>query len=184
MSQSADWDHSTRPRPSDRVGNSTNGVILPDHTPVQAIFHLDQLLHFAFQQFADWNTRPFRDDGGDVLAVNLFLSKAPSRCNSLSRASCCDNWRSKLIRDTVAQTGRLPRSALRSACSMFTRTSSICALTARPCRWPIFLSHIGRGALASSFNSAISPSMTSSRATLALSRSFLSASRSISSCKI
>ena len=47
--------------------------VLTDDTLVEALLHVNQLLDFAFQQFADRNVRPLADDLGDVFFVDLFL---------------------------------------------------------------------------------------------------------------
>ena len=59
--------------PPDGVGHGDDRFILAHHLPVQPGFHLDQLLDFALDQAAHRDTRPLRDDLGDVLLVHFLL---------------------------------------------------------------------------------------------------------------
>ncbi len=42
---------------------------------MQALLHVDQLLHLALQQARDGDPGPARDDLGDVVGVDLLLEK-------------------------------------------------------------------------------------------------------------
>ena len=50
--------------------------VLADHALAQALFHLDELLHFAFEHARDGNAGPLADDLGDVFLVDLFFQHA------------------------------------------------------------------------------------------------------------
>jgi hypothetical protein len=67
-------------------GHRFDRFFLPDDAQVKPIFHMHQLLHFPFEQFADRNAGPFADDGGDLLGVTSSCSMAPSFCSMLSWA--------------------------------------------------------------------------------------------------
>ncbi len=55
------------------VRNSRKSVILANDALPQALFHVHELLHFAFQQPPDGNARPFGDDASDVFLAHFFL---------------------------------------------------------------------------------------------------------------
>ena len=42
---------------------------------MQAVFHADKLLHFAFEHFADGDAGPFGDDARNVFFVDLFFEQ-------------------------------------------------------------------------------------------------------------
>ena len=63
------------PAAAHRVRYHRDGLILAHHAQVQPVLHLDQLLDLAFQQLADRNPGPGRDDLGDIFAVDLFLEQ-------------------------------------------------------------------------------------------------------------
>ena len=48
----------TGARPAHSVGHCPQGVLLPDHALVQALFHVDELLQLAFQQPRDRDPGP------------------------------------------------------------------------------------------------------------------------------
>ena len=50
-----------------------NRVVLADDAELQPIFHLEQLLHLAFEHLGHRNAGPFGDHFGDVLGVDLFF---------------------------------------------------------------------------------------------------------------
>ena len=62
-----------RTRAAHRVGNSDNSFILPNNALMQAFFHVQQLLHFAFQQAVDRDASPLTHHRGDFFRVDLFL---------------------------------------------------------------------------------------------------------------
>ena len=50
-----------------------NGAVLADHPQLQAVLHLEQLLHFAFEHLGNRDAGPFGHDFGDVLGVDFLL---------------------------------------------------------------------------------------------------------------
>ena len=58
---------------ADRVGDRVDRFVLADDALVQPLFHVNQLLDFAFHQPADRDVRPLADDLGDVFLVDFFL---------------------------------------------------------------------------------------------------------------
>ena len=70
-------------RATQRIGDRLDRVVLADDASVQALLHVDQLLDLALQQAADRDAGPARDDGRDVLGVDLLLQVA--RRSKLSR---------------------------------------------------------------------------------------------------
>ena len=56
-----------------RVRHRLDRFVLADDALVQPLFHLEQLLDFAFHQAAHRNARPVADDFGDVFLVDFFL---------------------------------------------------------------------------------------------------------------
>ncbi len=60
---------------ADGVGNQRNSFILPDHALVQPRFHVDELLHFAFEHARNRDAGPLGDDLGDVFFVDLFFEE-------------------------------------------------------------------------------------------------------------
>ena len=63
-------------RTANGVGDHGERGILADDALAQAVFHLDELLHFAFQHARDGNAGPLADDLGDVFFVDFFLQHA------------------------------------------------------------------------------------------------------------
>ena len=115
-------------RTANRIGHPRQRLILPDHALAQPVFHLHQLLHFAFQHLRDRNARPLRDDLRDIFFVDLFLQHA--RCRLLvldllpssfaqSRLPVCGSspYRISAARSQIAfalRPSALPASAARS----------------------------------------------------------------------
>src|ERR1700722_3648818 len=56
-----------------RVRDSLKRGFLPDDALPQAVFHMNELLDFAFEQAPDWNSRPLGDDFRDLFLAPLFL---------------------------------------------------------------------------------------------------------------
>ena len=61
---------------ADRICHRVDRFVLADDAMVQTVFHLDQLLDFAFHQPADGDVRPLADDVRDILLVDFFLQHA------------------------------------------------------------------------------------------------------------
>ena len=55
------------------VGHGDDRVLLADDAELKPVFHLEQLLHLAFEHLGDRNAGPFGDDFGDVFGVDFFL---------------------------------------------------------------------------------------------------------------
>jgi hypothetical protein len=47
---------------------------LPNNALVETLFHVHQLLQFAFEQFGNWDAGPLRDNLGDV-GLGNFLAQ-------------------------------------------------------------------------------------------------------------
>lgn len=62
-----------------RFRNSRYRFILPDHAPMQLIFQLEQLLHFAFEEARNGNTRPAADYCRDILLAHFLLNRVMKR---------------------------------------------------------------------------------------------------------
>ena len=73
----------TGARAANGVRDRDDRLVLSHHALVQAVFHLEQLLDFAFHQPAHRNARPLADDFGDILFVDLFLEHALDRLQAL-----------------------------------------------------------------------------------------------------
>ena len=56
-----------------RVGDRGDRLVLADDALVEPLLHVDQLLGLAFEQPIDRDAGPARDDGRDVVLVDLFL---------------------------------------------------------------------------------------------------------------
>ena len=59
--------------PAQRVRNRLHRLVLTDQAPVQPLLHVNQLLRLPLEQARDRDTRPARDDLGDVVLVDLLL---------------------------------------------------------------------------------------------------------------
>ena len=57
----------------ERVGHGLDRLGLTDHTLVQPLLHVDELLDLALEQPRDGDAGPRGDDRGDVVLVDLFL---------------------------------------------------------------------------------------------------------------
>ena len=55
------------------VGDARKRRVLPDHALAQPLFHVDELLDFAFEQPPDGNAGPLADDLGDFFFADFFL---------------------------------------------------------------------------------------------------------------
>jgi len=66
-------------RTADGVGNHGQRGILANDAVAQALFHVDELVHFAFQHAGDGDAGPLADDSGDVLLVDFVFEHA---CNA------------------------------------------------------------------------------------------------------
>ena len=53
-------------------------LLLSHDALAQAVFHRDQLLHFALHQPGDGDMRPLRDDLCNILGIDLFLEHTPT----------------------------------------------------------------------------------------------------------
>ena len=58
---------------ANRVRDARKRRILADHALAQPLFHVDQLLDFAFEQTADGNSGPLADDLRDLFLADFFL---------------------------------------------------------------------------------------------------------------
>ena len=61
------------PRAAHGVGHDGNGLVLADHAHAETVFHVEQLLHLAFQHPAHRDAGPLGNDLRHVLLVHLFL---------------------------------------------------------------------------------------------------------------
>ena len=61
---------------ANRVGHGGDRFVLADDALVEALFHVNQLLDFAFHQPAHRDVRPLGDDFGDVFLVDFLLQHA------------------------------------------------------------------------------------------------------------
>src|SRR5262249_21983205 len=78
----------SRARATHRVRNGDAGLLLSDHTLGQLLVELREALSLAFQHSRHGNTRPPRDDFGDVLRADFLLQvfrSAVSACELLLR---------------------------------------------------------------------------------------------------
>ena len=57
------------------VGDRADRVLLSDDATVQILFDAEQLLHLALEHLVERDTRPSRDDGGDILFADLFFEE-------------------------------------------------------------------------------------------------------------
>ncbi len=66
---------SLKPERLRRIAFATAGQrrVLADDAIAQPLFHVHQLLNFAFEQTARRNSRPFADDLGDFFLADFFL---------------------------------------------------------------------------------------------------------------
>src|SRR5207244_281625 len=60
-------------RAADRLGDGDDRLVLADHALVQLVLHADQLLRLGLGQLEDGDSRPHRDDVGDLLLPDLRL---------------------------------------------------------------------------------------------------------------
>ena len=63
----------TRARAPERVGDGLDRRVLADDALVQPLLHVDELLDLALEQPVGRDPGPLRDDGGDVVLVDLLL---------------------------------------------------------------------------------------------------------------
>ena len=60
-------------RAADGIGHRVDRFVLADDAPVQPLFHVNQLLHFAFHHPAHGDVGPLAHDVGDVFLVDFLL---------------------------------------------------------------------------------------------------------------
>ena len=91
------------------VCHGANRLILSHDSLMQALFHMDELLDFAFHQAADGNVRPLADDIGDVFFVDLFLEHAQALfCRSRHTFFFGADLPLDLGQPAILQLGRFP----------------------------------------------------------------------------
>src|SRR5205085_10639550 len=61
------------PRTADRLGDRDDCLMLPDHSLVKLVLHVDGPLGLSFGELEDRDARPHRDDVGDLLLADLRL---------------------------------------------------------------------------------------------------------------
>ena len=72
------------------LATRSSACVLADDALPQAIFHGDQLLHFAFQHLRDGDSGPLGDDAGDVFLVDFFFQHAlRALCSSIASRQLC-----------------------------------------------------------------------------------------------
>ena len=179
---------SCRPARARRMALATarDGLVLADHALVQPLFHVDELLHFAFHQPRDRDVRPARRRPRRCLLRRpASLSIRGARRRRRPPASCSRICRSSSGMPAVLQLRRLARSRRPAAPARSPGAAARAlpsargrpewppspAATARPGRVRVLL-EIGE----------LLARARSSRSCEALSDSLRSASRSISSC--
>ena len=121
---------SCRPARARRIafGDGVDGLVLADDALVQPLFHVDELLDFAFHQPADRDVRPLADDLGDVFLVDFLLQHAVALlelgqpallprwiCCSSSRHACRTAARTPSRSRRRAARARSPAAALPAA---------------------------------------------------------------------
>jgi len=85
---------------------------------VQALFHVQELLHLAFQQAVDRDAGPLGNHRGDFFCVHLFLEQRAFLLLALQLQFSFANLVFKLADGAIAQARSFSRSAFRSACSI------------------------------------------------------------------
>ena len=65
------------------ISNSTDSLLLPDHTRVQFRFQMEQFLLFALHHLADRNSCPTRYHIGDIFTVHFLLDHGGSTLHRL-----------------------------------------------------------------------------------------------------
>ncbi len=63
-------------RTPNRIGHALQRRVLSHHALPQPLFHVDQLLDFAFEHLRDGNAGPLGDDARDIFFVDFFLQHA------------------------------------------------------------------------------------------------------------
>ena len=71
---------------ADGVRDQNHSFVLPHDALLEALFHVHQLLDFAFEHARDRDSGPLGDDAGDILLVNLFLEQRRAGFDRLHRA--------------------------------------------------------------------------------------------------
>ena len=64
------------PRTADGVGHAFERRVLPNDAQPQPVFHVDELLDFAFEHLRNRNARPLGDDAGNILLIDFFFQHA------------------------------------------------------------------------------------------------------------
>ena len=65
---------------ADGVGHAFESLVLADDAMAQAVFHGDQLFHFAFEHLGDRDAGPLGDDAGDIFFVDFLFQHARRAC--------------------------------------------------------------------------------------------------------
>ena len=63
-------------RAADGVGDGVDGLVLADDALVQALLHVEELLHLALEHLGDGDAGPLGDDRRDVLVGDLLAQEA------------------------------------------------------------------------------------------------------------
>ena len=127
-------------RAPERVRDRLDGRVLADDALVQPLLHVDELLDLALEQPRDGNARPRRDDGGDVVLVDLLLhhrrlgrllalARAPARARGGSRSGS-----PRRARGSRARSSRSASMRSSSICRLISATRCERVLLARPAR--------------------------------------------------
>ena len=90
-------------------------LVLADDALVQPLFHVNQLLDFAFHQPADRDVRPLADDLGDVFLVDFLLQHPLALLELGQPRFLVADLLLELGHAAVLQLGRLRRSRRRAA---------------------------------------------------------------------
>ena len=64
------------PGPPDGIRHGLDRLVLADDPLVEALLHVDELGHLAFEELGDRDPRPRGHDLGDVVRVDLLLEQA------------------------------------------------------------------------------------------------------------
>ncbi len=63
-------------RTANGVGYAFERLVLSDDAQPQAVFHVDELLDFAFEHLGNRNAGPLGDDAGNVFLIDFFFQHA------------------------------------------------------------------------------------------------------------
>ena len=67
---------------------------------------MQQFVHFAFQQFAYRDARPFCHDSGDFFRVHFFFEQSAAFLQHFQFFFSCGNFCLQFVQGAIAQTGR------------------------------------------------------------------------------